>query len=217
MIFKIGLSGTHSTGKTGSCKELFDIFSSEFKKTILVEETARDCPYPLNREASPEAQKWVFAEQLKRDVDIDCKLALEDYKNSLEKHAVVIYDRSLIDNAVYTFIDSRKDTKTWSFASHLLNFAMEYENTDEWHHILFTPEDFKEAEPDGFRDVDREWRQKINDEFVKIWKFNQYSIGKYLYWKNFNFANDKRTAYNYFDFFMNSQKGSRARGFVNKR
>ena len=87
MIKKIGITGTHGSGKTTKAKELFDRFVDVNKTIIVVDEVARSCPHELG---TIEAQEWIWHEQMSR-----------------EKHAmtqdvdVVICDRTVLDNLMY--------------------------------------------------------------------------------------------------------------------
>lgn len=89
MIKKIGITGTHGSGKTTKAKELFDRFVDVNKTIIVVDEVARSCPHTLG---TIKAQEWIWHEQMSR-----------------EKHAmtqdvdVVICARTVMDNLMYFY------------------------------------------------------------------------------------------------------------------
>lgn len=84
---KIGLAGTHGSGKTTKAKEMKDRFVDDNKTALVVDEVARSCPYALG---TIEAQEWIWDEQM-----------------ACEKHAmvqdvdVIICDRTVLDNLMY--------------------------------------------------------------------------------------------------------------------
>ena len=87
MTTKIGITGTHGSGKSTKAKELSDRFVDVNKTIIVVDEVARSCPHTLG---TIEAQEWIWYEQMTR-----------------EKHAmtqdvdVIICDRTVMDNLMY--------------------------------------------------------------------------------------------------------------------
>ncbi len=84
---KIGLCGTHGSGKTTKAKELYDRFVDDNKTTYVVQEVARSCPHALG---TVEAQEWIWDRQISQEM----------YAMSLDVD-VVICDRTVMDNLMY--------------------------------------------------------------------------------------------------------------------
>jgi nicotinamide riboside kinase len=84
---KIAICGSHGVGKT----TLMNRIAESHKDWFFVEEQARKCPYPLNREASYQTQRWILENQILRE--------LECY--ALDTKAVIVCDRSTIDQQAY--------------------------------------------------------------------------------------------------------------------
>jgi len=84
---KIGLTGTHASGKTTYAKELADHYDDLSKTTYMVHEVARNCPFELG---TVDAQEYIWEHQMMQ-----------------EKHAmaqdvdVIICDRTVMDNLMY--------------------------------------------------------------------------------------------------------------------
>lgn len=86
-MIKIGLCGTHGSGKSTKAKELADHFADLNKMVCVVDEVARSCPLSLR---TVEAQEWIWREQCPRERDAMC-LDVD----------VVICDRTMMGNLMY--------------------------------------------------------------------------------------------------------------------
>ncbi len=86
---KVAFIGTHGVGKTTLC---FDLASRLKRLDIpvdLVKEVARDCPLPINRETTLDAQCWILHTQIAQEIAASTR------------YAAVICDRSVLDNYAY--------------------------------------------------------------------------------------------------------------------
>lgn len=88
-MIKIGLCGTHGSGKTTKAKELLCAYVAAGKRVYVVQEVARSCPHPLG---TSEAQEWIWAEQM------HCELSAM----ALDVD-ITICDRTAMDNLMYYF------------------------------------------------------------------------------------------------------------------
>lgn len=86
---KIALVGTHGIGKTTIAYELAGAIKRRGERVELITEIARECPFPLNDQATPEAFQWIIARQIQLEIE---KAARTD---------VLICDRSVLDNFAY--------------------------------------------------------------------------------------------------------------------
>ena len=86
---KIALVGTHGIGKTTIAYELAGAVKRTGKTVELITELARECPFPLNDQATAEAYQWIISRQVQLEIE---KSARAD---------VVICDRSVLDNFAY--------------------------------------------------------------------------------------------------------------------
>lgn len=112
MTTHITITGTHGTGKSTLTRTLHDICRGQHKKVCMITEVADDCPYLINERTTPQAQEWIWHEQLKRE------LATQNADPS-----VIICDRSLMDNLCYYKHIESHDEET---------FEMLYAITKEW-------------------------------------------------------------------------------------
>jgi len=88
---KIGISGTQGVGKSFLLFQLADQYKLDYpdKEVTVVTETARKCPMEINEFASVEAQQWMFANQIQREIEAE---------NNCD---IVICDRTLADYMAY--------------------------------------------------------------------------------------------------------------------
>lgn len=86
---KIALIGTHGVGKTTLCFELAAKLKRLDLSVHLVTEVARDCPLPINRDTTLDAQSWILHTQCARELA------------AARGADAVVCDRSVLDNYAY--------------------------------------------------------------------------------------------------------------------
>jgi len=86
---KIGICGTHGSGKTTKAKELEDHCAGIGKKVYVVHEVARSCPLPLGTIV---AQEWIWQHQMAQE------------RGAMHANVdVIICDRTVMDNLMYYY------------------------------------------------------------------------------------------------------------------
>jgi nicotinamide riboside kinase len=88
----VALSGTHGTGKSTLAYKLAALLKVKGFSTILVDEMARECPLPINMQATTATQLWILAAQMKRELEL------------LGRYDYVICDRTLVDTLAYATV-----------------------------------------------------------------------------------------------------------------
>lgn len=86
---KIAFLGTHGTGKTTLAH---DVMTNLKKKGIdagFMSEIARNCPFPLNEDATKKSQIWIILNQIIAEME------------SEERYGVLVCDRSVLDGYCY--------------------------------------------------------------------------------------------------------------------
>ena len=88
---KIAISGTHGVGKSTAVYKKAYEYKLKYpdKKLSIVSESARDCPLPINKEASINSQKWMINYQIIKEIEAE---------NTSD---IVISDRSIMDYMAY--------------------------------------------------------------------------------------------------------------------
>lgn len=86
---KIAITGTHGAGKTTLCYLMAAHYKKLGKNVKVIDEVARDCPFPLNENMTPKTVWWIYHEHSKRELDAD------------EKYDIIICDRTKRDSLIY--------------------------------------------------------------------------------------------------------------------
>lgn len=86
---KLAFIGTHGVGKTTLCFDLAARLKRLDYGVDMVKEVARDCPLPINRETTLDAQTWILHTQIARETV------------SAARYELVVCDRSVLDNYAY--------------------------------------------------------------------------------------------------------------------
>lgn len=88
-MFKAALVGTHGVNKTTIAYELAGVLKRKGKSVELLTEIARECPLPLNEQASREAYQWIIARQVQLEIE------------KSPRADILVCDRSVLDNFAY--------------------------------------------------------------------------------------------------------------------
>ena len=89
---KLGIMGAHGTGKTtfamAMAAHLKQLDPS--RRVGLVSEVARSCPFPLNENATHDAQAWVFHQQFIKEIE------------AAGRNDIIVCDRTVFDALAYS-------------------------------------------------------------------------------------------------------------------
>ena len=86
---KIAFIGSHGVGKTTLCYDLASRLKRQDRIVDLVQEVARACPLPINRDTTIQAQSWILHTQIAHELAASAQ------------NGIVICDRSVLDNYAY--------------------------------------------------------------------------------------------------------------------
>lgn len=156
---KIGLIGTHSTGKTTTMK----VFIEKYSKFKTVIEVARENPYKkLNQRTDYLCQKWILHEQIKRE--------LVNYPFDQ------ISDRTSMDNCAYTEYQFKNGIITYEQYKELVTIAIAWFNT--YDHVFLSTIEFPLVK-DGVRSEDIQFQKDIELIILdNLKQFDQTNIHK---------------------------------------
>jgi len=90
--FKLAFIGSHGVGKTTLCYGLAARLKARDLAVEVVHEVARRCPLPINEETSVASESWILHAQIAEEIVAQ------------ERYAVVLCDRSVLDNYVYLLL-----------------------------------------------------------------------------------------------------------------
>lgn len=94
-MIKVGIIGTHGTGKTGVCHRLVSMLIEKSVNAEHLGEIARKAKqkgFVLNENTTPNSQRWILYNQITEEIEV------EELRPDVE---VLITDRASIDNYLY--------------------------------------------------------------------------------------------------------------------
>jgi GTPase SAR1 family protein len=150
----VGLFGAQGTGKTTAMRAVYQALLKKNVPAVMVTETARRCPHPINEGTGYEAQRWIQAEQLRCESEA-CK-----------EEAVVLTDRTSIDHMAYArwALDNGKMTES-EFKDYC-KVAIAW--CDTYDALCYFPIEFDLVE-DGVRSIDPKFQAEIDFNIQEFW------------------------------------------------
>lgn len=143
-LFKVALVGTHGVNKTTIAYELAGVLKRKGRTVELLTEIARECPFPLNDQATREAYQWIIARQVQLEIE---KSARAD---------ILVCDRSVLGNFAYYL---RRYGNCGAEAEALGLYCRSWMRT---YNLLVRLPIGEPLAPDGFRSTDAEFQRQID-------------------------------------------------------
>lgn len=86
-------SGAQGTGKTTAARTVAKSLRKQYpgSSVCLITDVERHCPYPINQEATHQAQQWIFNKQMAAEI------------TAVAEYDCVVTDRTLMDVIAYSF------------------------------------------------------------------------------------------------------------------
>ncbi|MGA2130252.1 MAG: AAA family ATPase [Candidatus Pacearchaeota archaeon] len=146
-MIKVGVIGTHGTGKTVICHELVSELGKLSIPVDYVGETAREVPNGLviNEGTTRETQEWILHTQIAKEL-------------AAKREAVVICDRATIDNYAYLQRQS---------GGNLIYDAMIRHHLPSYSLLLKVPIKPEYLTADGVRSINRFFQAEIDSILEK--------------------------------------------------
>ena len=143
-MFKVALVGTHGVNKTTIAYELAGVLKRNGQTVELLTEIARECPFPLNEQATREAYQWIIARQVQLEIE------------KSPRADVLVCDRSVLDNFAYYV---RRYGNESDEANALRLYCRSWMRTYD---LLVRLPVVEALAPDGFRSTDAEFQREID-------------------------------------------------------
>ena len=144
---KIAFIGTHGIGKTTLAYELCNELKKQHLDVGFIDEIARRCPFPINEATSLEAQTWILATTIARELELN-----KIYPN-------IICDRSVLDNYVYLYHKFGHIPELHGLTSYWVR---------TYDLLLKVPFTRKYLRPDGVRSTDLEFQEVIDKKLEQL-------------------------------------------------
>jgi nicotinamide riboside kinase len=149
---KIAIIGTHGTGKTTLAYRLCSEAKKRGKNAVILSETARSCPFPINEGSSLDGFFWMTGTQLAKE-----QLAVA------HKSDYIVCDRSVIDHVAYVPLEFAKG-KIFDYMVYACTAWLDTYDKIFW--VIPSPK--AEIAHDGIRCTDPEFQEKIHHRFENI-------------------------------------------------
>lgn len=149
----IAVIGTHGTGKTTTAFELAKQAKLDHLglKVGFLSENCIECPYPINKETTAQAQSWIFSSQMQNELTM------------LARYDLVVSDRSLLDSIAYTRV-AGFDGLAQSMSDMLLALGWNYKRL-----IFKTAANNDYVQDDGLREhKDQAFRLKVEQHLLQV-------------------------------------------------
>jgi thymidylate kinase len=147
VLMKIAFIGTHGIGKTTLAYELCNELKKQHLDVGFIDEIARRCPFPINESTSLEAQTWIMATTIARELELS-----KIYPNT-------ICDRSVFDNYVYLYHKFGHIPEVHGLVRYWV----------KTYDLLFkVPFTRKYLRPDGVRSTDLEFQESIDRKLTAL-------------------------------------------------
>lgn len=143
-MFKVALVGTHGVNKTTIAYELAGVLKRKGRTVELLTEIARECPFPLNEQATREAYQWIIARQVQLEIE------------KAPRADILVCDRSVLDNFAYY---ARRYGTRGEQAEALEMYCRSWMQTYD---LLVRLPVTQALAPDGFRSTDAEFQREID-------------------------------------------------------
>jgi len=143
----ITILGTHGAGKSTLTYLLASHYKKIGKNVKIIQEVARDCPFPINERMTSKTCFWIYYQQCLKEME------------AREKYDIIICDRSCVDSFFYAeyfclFDRNLNNLKTVAKSQ----LAHSYDK------VIFIRPDIPII-GDGVRSVDQEFQMAIDEIF----------------------------------------------------
>ena len=144
-MFKVALVGTHGVNKTTIAYELAGVLKRKGFAVELLTEIARECPFPLNEQATREAHQWIIARQIQLELE------------KAPRADALVCDRSVLDNfAYYVRRYGKNSEEAEALGAYCRSWMRSYD-------LLVRLPITQALAPDGFRSTDAEFQHEIDE------------------------------------------------------
>ena len=153
----IAVSATQGCGKTTIVYGMATFLKKLGKNVAVINELARECPFPINQEADDRTQVWIATKQMTKEFE------------KMDKYEYLIVDRSVLDPICYSQVIGKPD---WT--SHLLtDYLVAHIKTYYEKLYLLDPILFDWNVVDNVRDNDMTFRNAVHDRMLELFEKQQ--------------------------------------------
>ncbi len=146
---KIGVFGTHGTGKTTLCCSLAAYYKSNGINVKIVQEMARSCPFPINLSMTTDAGLWIYHAHIKKELEA-----------RVQGFQLCLCDRTALDSFVYLKAQQASNAYTKTIEEGAMLWLNTYDML-----IYVTVSNAVSIYDDGTRSADADFQMRVQDSF----------------------------------------------------
>jgi hypothetical protein len=149
----IAFSSTHGTGKSSLAYMLAAKMKLAGSNVVVLDELARKCPFPINKDADERTQIWIMLRQALEEIELVDKV---DY---------LIVDRGIYDGYFYDRVVNNKVT----LCDHFLGYASVH--ASKYYKKIYVPDkdSFNFQIADGVRDMEKAFRDDVYEMILNCY------------------------------------------------
>lgn len=150
----IAFSSTHGTAKSSQAYMLCAKMKMAGYNVVVLDELARKCPFPINKEGTDKTQTWLVCTQIKEELELVDKV---DY---------LIVDRGVADAYCYDLVLSKGLFSATSFLSDYVLYHIK-----KYYKTIYVPDinSFSYQKNDGVRDMDKKFREDVYNKLLDFY------------------------------------------------
>lgn len=141
-------------GKTTIVYSIATFLKKLGKNVAIINELARECPFPINKDADDRTQSWIVTKQITKEFE------------KMDKYEYLIVDRSVLDPICYSKVLGDTAAASLLHAPYLVEHVKNYYKTV----YLLDPVFFNWNIDDGVRDTDNKFRNSVHDAMLDLFE-----------------------------------------------
>lgn len=153
----IAVSATQGCGKTTIVYGIATFLKKLGKNVAVINELARECPFPINQDADDRTQSWIANKQLTKEFE------------KMDRYEYLIVDRSVLDPICYSLFLGKPEWVSLLQTDYLVAHVKTYYKKL----YLLDPVLFDWNVVDNVRDTDTTFRNGIHDQMINLFDKHQ--------------------------------------------
>jgi predicted ATPase len=152
-VYRLLITGTHGCGKSTLSHRICSELKKSGKNAIVLSETARESPFPINKLQTENATFYIALKQ-----------AVKELEAIAHGYSYLILDRGILDSFAYS--EATRIHEASELEKSLKAASIEW--THNYNKIIFLKNDLSVLDSDGVRDTDLKFAMKIEKIFENL-------------------------------------------------
>ena len=150
----IAVSATQGCGKTTVIYGMATFLKKLGKNVAVINELARECPFPINQVADDRTQAWIATKQMTKEFE------------KMDRYDYLLVDRSVLDPICYSKVINKSESISLLLTDYLAEHIRTYYNRL----YLLDPILFDWNVVDNVRDNDENFRSSVHETMYNLFE-----------------------------------------------